>query len=46
MIELILKSLEIAPKGKSKLIDRAKGKYKHPENFKELLNHIKWQLQK
>ena len=44
MIETILKGLAIAPKGKSKLIDISKGKYKYPETFKELLNQIKWQL--
>jgi hypothetical protein len=46
MIEVILKGLSIAPKGQSELIDRAKGKYKYPETFKELLNQIKWQLRK
>jgi hypothetical protein len=46
MIELILKGLAIAPKGKSEIIDTAKGKYKYPEKFKELINHIQWQLRK
>ena len=46
MIELILKGLAVAPKGKSELIDRAKGKYKYPETFKELKQYLIWQLRK
>jgi hypothetical protein len=46
MIEHIFQLLRFAPTGKSELIDTAKGKYKYPETFKEILNYIKWQLQK
>tara|TARA_R110000822_G_scaffold40471_6_gene110129 strand:- start:863 stop:994 length:132 start_codon:yes stop_codon:yes gene_type:complete len=42
MILIILELLAIAPKGESKLIDFAKGKNKLPENFKELIQYIKW----
>lgn len=46
MITQILDALQHAPKGKSKVIDRAKGEYKYPENFKELKQAIKWRLRK
>jgi hypothetical protein len=42
MIEQILSLLDIAPKGKSELIDFAKGKEKKPETIKELKNYIQW----
>ena len=46
MIPQLLKALEKAPKHKSELIDFAKGKYKYPSNFKELIKYIKWQLKR
>lgn len=46
MIEQILQLLEHAPKYKSELIDTAKGKYKYPENLKELINYFKWQFKR
>ena len=42
MLKLILELLPLAPKGESKAIDRAKGKYKFPETFKELKNYNQW----
>lgn len=46
MIEQVLMLLRHAPKGKSELIDTAKGKYKYPETFKELINYFKWQFKR
>jgi hypothetical protein len=42
MLKLILELLPLAPKGESDLIDKAKGKYKLPETFKELKDYIQW----
>lgn len=42
MLKLINELIQIAPKGKSELIDFAKGKYKFPENFKELKDYNQW----
>lgn len=46
MLKLILELLPLAPKGESKTIDRAKGKYKFPETFQELKKYNQWRLQK
>lgn len=46
MIEQILLLLRHAPLHKSELIDTAKGKYKYPENFKELIKTLQWQYKK
>jgi hypothetical protein len=46
MLKLIIELLKIAPKGECETIDFAKGKYKLPENFKELKDYNKWRLQK
>jgi hypothetical protein len=45
MLKLILEMLPLL-KNDSEAIAIAKGKYKMPENFKELKQTIKWQLQK
>jgi hypothetical protein len=42
MLKTIFELLPLAPKGESNAIDRAKGKYKLPETFKELKDYIKW----
>ena len=44
MIEMILTLLKDAPKGKTDTIDFAKGKKKLPENFTELKQYLKTQL--
>jgi hypothetical protein len=46
MLKLIIELLKIAPKGECETIDFAKGKYKFPENFKELKDYNRWRLQK
>lgn len=46
MLKLIIEMLEFQKLGTSESIDIAKGKYKLPENYKEIKNQIKWQLQK
>jgi hypothetical protein len=45
MLKLILEMLPLL-KYDTEAIAIAKGKYKMPENFKELKQTIKWQLQK
>ena len=45
MLKLILEMLSLL-KDDTEAIAIAKGKYKMPENFKELKQTIKWQLQK
>lgn len=45
MITKIIDLLQHAPKGKSELIDFAKGKEKYPETLKELKSKI-WQSKK
>lgn len=42
MLKIIIEMLKLAPKGKSETIDFAKGKYKFPENFKELKDYNQW----
>ena len=42
MLKLILEMLPLTPKKESDTIDKAKGKYKLPETFKELKEYIKW----
>lgn len=44
MLKLIIEMLKYQDIGVSENVDIAKGKYKLPENFKELKNAIKWQL--
>jgi hypothetical protein len=44
MLKIIIEMLEFQKLGQSESVDIAKGKYKFPENFKELKNQIKWQL--
>lgn len=44
MLKLIIEMLEFQKLGTSESIDIAKGKYKLPENYKEIKNQIKWQL--
>ena len=44
MLKLIIEMLKYQKIGVSENVDIAKGKYKLPENFKELKNTIKWQL--
>jgi hypothetical protein len=46
MLKTIFELLPYAPIGESETIDRAKGKYKFPETFKELKNYMKWRLKK
>lgn len=46
MLKLIIEMLKYQKIGDSEYIDIAKGKYKLPENLKELKQSIKWQLQK
>lgn len=46
MLKLIFELLPITPKGESDVIDRAKGKYKYPETFKELKEYVKWRSRK
>ena len=46
MLKLILEMLPLLNEHNSEAIAIAKGKYKMPENFKELKQTIKWQLQK
>jgi len=46
MLKLIIEMLKYQEIGKSEVIDIAKGKYKFPNNFKELKNQIKWQSQR
>jgi transcriptional regulator with AAA-type ATPase domain len=46
MLKLIIEMLEFQNIGKSEAVDIAKGKYKIPNNIKELKNAVKWQLQK
>ena len=46
MLKLINELLQMAPKGQSETIDFAKGKYKFPENFKELKEYNQWRLKK
>lgn len=46
MLKLIIEMLQIQQMGCSENIDIAKGKYKLPENFKELKNSVKWRLPK
>jgi hypothetical protein len=45
MLKLILEMLPLL-KNDTEAIAIAKGKYKMPENFKELKQTIKWQLQR
>jgi hypothetical protein len=44
MLKLILEMLPLLKENDSEAIAIAKGKYKMPENFKELKQTIKWQL--
>ena len=46
MLKLIIEMLKYQEIGYSTSVDIAKGKYKLPENFKELKQAVKWQLQK
>lgn len=46
MLKQIFEMLPYAPIGESDKIDRAKGKYKFPETFKELKKYTKWRLLK
>ena len=46
MVRLIIEMLQFQKIGSSAYVDLAKGKNKMPENFKELKQTIKWQLQK
>jgi|GEM_PF-5883731 hypothetical protein len=46
MLKLILEMLPLLKEQDSEAIAIAKGKYKMPENFKELKQTIKWQLRK
>jgi hypothetical protein len=46
MLKLILEMLPLLKVQDSEAIAIAKGKYKMPENFKELKQTIKWQLRK
>lgn len=46
MLKLILEMLPLLKENDSEAIAIAKGKYKMPENFKELKQTIKWQLRK
>jgi hypothetical protein len=46
MLKLILEMLPLLKGQDSEAIAIAKGKYKMPENFKELKQTIKWQLRK
>lgn len=46
MLKLIIEMLKYQKIGVSENVDIAKGKNKLPENFKELKQAIKWQLQK
>jgi hypothetical protein len=46
MLKLILEMLSLLKGQDSEAIAIAKGKYKMPENFKELKQTIKWQLRK
>jgi len=46
MIKIIFDMLPMVTKSESELINFAKGSCKYPENFKELINYIKWQLRK
>jgi hypothetical protein len=46
MLKLIIEMLEFQKLGTSEAVDIAKGKYKIPENFKELKQQIKWQLKR
>jgi hypothetical protein len=46
MLKLILEMLPLLKQNDSEAIAIAKGKYKKPENFKELKQTIKWQLQR
>jgi hypothetical protein len=42
MLKIIFELLPLAPKGESSTIDRAKGKFKLPETYKELKDYTKW----
>jgi hypothetical protein len=46
MLKLILEMLPLLKQQDSEAIAIAKGKYKMPENFKELKQTIRWQLQR
>ena len=46
MIADILTLLKEAPIGQYENIDKAKGRHKLPENYKELKNQLKWLLLK
>lgn len=46
MLKLIIEMLEFQNIGQSENVDIAKGKYKLPENFKELKQAVKWQLKR
>jgi hypothetical protein len=46
MLKLIIEMLPLLKEQDSEVIAIAKGKYKNPENFKELKQTIKWQLQR
>jgi hypothetical protein len=46
MLKLILEMLPLLKGQDSEAIAIAKGKYKMPENLKELKQTIKWQLRK
>ncbi len=46
MLKLIIEMLEFQKLGASESVDIAKGKYKLPENYKEIKNQIKWQIKK
>ena len=44
MIADILTILKEAPIGQYENIDKAKGRHKLPENYKEFKKHLKWRL--
>lgn len=44
MIADILTLLKEAPIGQYENIDKAKGRHKLPENYKEFKKHLKWRL--
>jgi len=46
MLKHILEMLPLLKGNESEAIAIAKGKYKQPENFKELKHAIKWQLKR
>lgn len=46
MFKNVIELLKYAKIGESELIDIAKGKYKAPENIKELKKQIVWRLKR